>query len=389
MNIKNKFLELTSKTYPHGSESELYDMLCKIHGLRQDEFGNLFLKIGNSSVMFTSHLDTACSYSSPVGHVFEGNIIKTDGLTLLGADDKAGVTVMLYMIDKGVPGLYYFFIGEECGCVGSKKLANKFLTEPIEGIEKVISFDRRGTDSIITHQSSKRTASDEFAAELAKQLNLAEETFSYKGDDTGILTDSIQFISIYPECTNISVGYRNEHTVNETQDIEHLEKLAVACTKVDWESLPVKRDKDKIEYKSYKYDSWYDNVWDDYPYEYSGDWYGGVRGYSSPKNEKIWFEDEEFGYISYVEIDPFKKYVSVDLCDQRILKEKFIIQNLLISLDLKFQSIDWDGMHLQVNYKYAKSEVFINRNDLIEYLPEIDYKKLEFEFESGLTKDFK
>ena len=146
--IKDTFLKLTSRTYPHGTESELFHLLNK--DLKTDKFGNLFIKIGESDVMFTSHLDTATKALSDVKHVFEGDIIKTDGTSILGADDKAGVTVMLYMIENNIPGLYYFFLGEEVGCIGSKKLAGSHKKKKIKGINKVISFDRRGTNSVIT-----------------------------------------------------------------------------------------------------------------------------------------------------------------------------------------------------------------------------------------------
>ena len=108
MNITKKFLQLTSKTYPHGTERELFRFLPK--SLQEDEFGNLFIKIGESDAMFTSHLDTATKADTKVNHIFDGNIIKTDGTTILGADDKAGVTIMLNMIEKKIPGLYYFFL---------------------------------------------------------------------------------------------------------------------------------------------------------------------------------------------------------------------------------------------------------------------------------------
>ena len=51
MNITKKFLQLTSKTYPHGTERELFRFLPK--SLQEDEFGNLFIKIGESDAMFT------------------------------------------------------------------------------------------------------------------------------------------------------------------------------------------------------------------------------------------------------------------------------------------------------------------------------------------------
>jgi hypothetical protein len=379
MNIKQKFLELTSRTYPHGTEKELFHLLGE--GLTEDEFGNLFIKIGESDVMFTSHLDTATSALTEVKHVFEGNIIKTDGKSILGADDKAGVTVMLYMIEQGVPGLYYFFLGEEVGCVGSKKVAAVQKDNKIEGINKVISFDRRGTTSVITYQSGQRCSSDKFGEALAKELNAADDTFKYEIDPTGVLTDSVQFIKIYAECTNISVGYKSEHTFSESQDIEHLEKLAKACIKVDWNSLPVERDPSKTEYRSYG--RGYYGGWDDYDDYYTGGGVGTSRysGWNSSinkaKTDNVWFHDSKFNYVSKVEIESFsKKYVSVDLHADRIAKEKDIIDLLLMSLELDFKSTTWDGFKLVVTYNENHTSS-ADRNDLIEYLPELDYKMIE------------
>lgn len=390
MNIKEKFLELTSRTYPHGTEEELFPILFNtVDGLQKDEFGNLFIKIGDSDVMFTSHLDTATSANTPVNHVFDGDIIKTDGKSILGADDKSGVTIMLYMIKNNIPGLYYFFLGEEVGCIGSKKVANVQKENKIEGINKVISFDRRGTNSVITYQSGKRCCSDNFGKTLAAQLNQADGDFQYETDPTGVLTDSIQFIGIYSECTNISVGYQSEHTYSETQNIKHLEKLAESCLKVDWNSLPVERDPSVVEYKSYG-SSWGSPGWDDYD-DYYGYGYGSrgqVKGYPTynnwgsitkpkTKTENIWFQDKKYNYVSKIEIEEWtKKVISVDLCKERIFEEKIIIDSLLKSLDLGFKSTEWNGFKLKVNYETNYSTE-CDRNDLIGYLPELDYSTVE------------
>jgi hypothetical protein len=383
MNIRQKFIELTSRTYPHGTEKDLFHLLGE--GLTEDEFGNLFIKIGESDVMFTSHLDTATSALTEVNHVFEDNVIKTDGKSILGADDKAGVTIMLYMIEKEIPGLYYFFLGEEVGCVGSRKVAAVQKDKKIEGINKVISFDRRGTTSVITYQSGQRCASDKFGEALANELNNNDTTFGYKIDPTGVLTDSVQFISIYPECTNISVGYYSEHTYSESQNIDHLEKLAKACTKVDWNSLPVERDPSKTEYKSYGGYGGYGG-WDDYDDYYTGGGVG-VSRWSGWKNsafdkpakrtDNIWFHDSEFNYVSKVEVESYtKKYISVDLHAERISKEKAIIDSLLRSLELEFKSTTWDGLKLVVKYSESHTSS-ADRNDLVEYLPELDYRMIE------------
>jgi hypothetical protein len=246
MNIKDTFLALTSKTYPYGFEDELVSFLPK--GYFQDRHGNYFYKIGESRTAFTSHLDTACKDQVNIVHEFDGNIIKTDGKSILGADDKAGVTILLYMIEKNVPGLYCFFFGEEVGCIGSGLASS----EPMfKDYNRMISFDRRGTNSIITFQSSKRCCSEVFAKELSKEYNRYGMTMA--PDDTGVYTDSAEFTSVIPECTNISVGYYKEHTHTEQQDITHLIKLCDASVKINWENLSTKRDPKLTEYKSYSY----------------------------------------------------------------------------------------------------------------------------------------
>lgn len=350
-----------------------------------DEFGNLFLKIGSSDTMFTSHLDTATQALTTVSHVIDGDIIKSDGKTILGADDKAGVTIMLYMIENKVPSLYYFFLGEEVGCVGSKKLANKLKTEKIEGINKVVSFDRRVNDSVITYQSGQRCASDKFGEALALQLNINDSSFSYKTDPTGVLTDSIQFINIYPECTNISVGYKSEHTFNESQDIKHLEKLAKACIEVKWDDLPVERDPSKAEYRSYGYGRYYD--WDDWKDDYYNDPYYSGRKYNnsstyktttyqSNKLDKVWFYDSEYEYVSNVEVNISNKITKVDLHKDRIQKEKNEIFNLIKLLEVDFDTMSWDGVNLKIERNRMR-DFTIDRNDLLEYLPGLDYTKFD------------
>lgn len=237
--IKDTFLKLTSKTYPYMFEDTLLSENKSLFPkLVEDNFGNYFFEIGSSKTVFASHLDTACNEYKKVNHIIDNNIIKTDGTSILGADDKAGVTLMLWLIKNNIPGLYYFFIGEEVGCIGSGKAST---LSKFKDYDRIISFDRRGTESVITHQSHTRTCSDEFANDLAKQLSQYGD-LKYEIDDTGIYTDSAEFVQVIPECTNISVGYYNEHTTKEHQDLNHLTKLALSIVDVCWEKLPTVRD---------------------------------------------------------------------------------------------------------------------------------------------------
>ena len=265
MNIRDTFINLTRKTYPYTYEEGLVKFLPK--GYKLDDDGNYYYKIGESKTIFASHLDTACKEQKDVTHVFDGNIIKTDRKTILGADDKAGVTILLYLIFKKVPGLYYFFIGEECGCIGSGAASRR--VEFFSKYDRMVSFDRRGKTSIITHQSSRRTCSDSFADSLSKQYG--RYGLSLSKDDTGVYTDSAEFKDVIPECTNISVGYQREHTTDESQDIAFLEDLAEASALVSWETLVTSRDPEK---KEYKYSSW----------DYEG--YGYCQYYRDNKKER-------------------------------------------------------------------------------------------------------
>ena len=273
--IKSTFLQLTSKTYPYGTEDELVEEMTKkgiFPNLEKDEWGNYFYTIGDSRTIFTAHLDTACREQVDVKHfISKQQIVTTDGKSILGADDKAGVTILLWLIKNNIPGLYYFFIGEEVGCVGSSAASVRGFTNFKGKYDRMISFDRRGTNSVITFQSSHRSCSDEFGKALAGELNKFTNLF-YKTDDTGVYTDSAEFVDVIPECTNISVGYQSEHTHRESQDLYHLNKLALACLNVKWENLPTKRVAGSTEskwsnYKSNSPKSYYESSYnDDYSY---------------------------------------------------------------------------------------------------------------------------
>lgn len=283
--ILETFLRLTSRTYPYGSEDGLVKSMIEQgifpEDLQKDKHGNYFYKIGKSKTIFASHLDTVSKEETSVTHTFDDYMIGTDGKTTLGADDKAGVTVMLHLMKNNIPGLYYFFIGEEVGCIGSGLASSMSINDFKEKYDRIISFDRRGTDSVITYQSSTRCCSDAFADSLARQLNLSG--MKYRKDEGGVYTDSAEFTNIIPECTNISVGYYKEHTTSETQDIKHLEELSNACLLVDWEKLPTERDMTKKEYKSYGYSNYgsgghksttpKSNDWRKRDYGYHDDWY--------------------------------------------------------------------------------------------------------------------
>ena len=242
MNIQETFISLTDQTYCLGDEHFLLDRLPK--ELKEDEVGNYYMEIGETETMFCCHLDTAAFEMEKVVHdIFQNKKgdtgIGTSGDTILGADDKAGVVILMNLIENKIPGLYYFFIGEEKGTVGSSDILKK-QEEKFKKYKRCIAFDRRDYGSVITKQRGRACCSSEFADALI--VEYGNSGMVHKQDPFGIYTDSAIFVDIIPECTNISVGYFHEHTVQEVQNITYLERLADASVKVKWEELPTKRE---------------------------------------------------------------------------------------------------------------------------------------------------
>jgi hypothetical protein len=214
----------------------------------RDDIGNVHMDFRGadcgrpSRTLFVAHLDT-------VHHKDGGNNIRKSGDTwhahkdVLGADDGAGVAMLCHMAHHAVPGYYIFTRGEERGGVGSSWLVEN-TPEFLRQFDRAIAFDRKGESSIITEQGFRgRCASGEFAWALAEEImGCVDSMLMYLPDDTGIYTDTAEFVDIIPECTNISIGYYNEHTEREMLNLKHFEALARAVLHVKWEELPTARD---------------------------------------------------------------------------------------------------------------------------------------------------
>jgi putative aminopeptidase FrvX len=403
MNIKETFLNWTQHTTPYGKEDEYLKNLLPSF-LKKDQFGNYYHIIGNSSTMFTAHLDTVGG-DKKINHVIdeENGIIKTDEKSILGADDKTGVVILLYMIEHKVPGFYLFPVGEEVGCIGSGKLTNYMTKNSIQTtvklnniksklnipkgiynkIRKVISFDRMGYTSVITHQMDQRCCSNEFGNALSKELN--KHGFEYTLDDSGVYSDSAEFAVIYPECTNLSVGYFAQHTNRETQDIEFLESLCDACVKINWENLPIYRNPNDVEFVDNYYNYWggrgsgknksgydkrhqyiFDDDFDESPADYLKDKENDVK--------TIFFHDKKYDFISDVSFIG-DKLVDINLSGDRLDNEMNLIGDALKEFGISYDDLFWDGLVLVVENQ--KMETHFSRNELIEYIPELLLNNIE------------
>lgn len=220
-----------------GEKQYIHDFILplnpRIISTPDNEIMAFLVYVGESNVMFTSHTDSVHLNVDKVHQdiVVTSTLYSKNDNQPLGADDAAGNWLMFHMIDANIPGIYAFFRGEERGGIGSSWCA-KHRKDIFEKVKCAIAFDRRGNDSVITHQGRGRGCSDEFALSLAHIIGLG-----YKLDDTGIYTDTAEFFEIVTNCTNISVGYQNEHSKKETLDRVHIEKLRDHLIKADWSKL--------------------------------------------------------------------------------------------------------------------------------------------------------
>lgn len=200
-------------------------------------------KDDTNRTLFVAHVDTV--------HRTEGknDIIKTATHwragtkdQCLGADDGAGVAILMHLLHANVPGYYIFTQGEEVGGVGAKFLAST-NQELLTQFDRAITFDRKDTDNVITHQFTGRCCSDVFAQALADALNArSPDMLMFSPDSTGVYTDTAEFTDAIPECTNLSVGYTNNHGDRETLDMVFYAELAQAAVMLDWDALPTVRN---------------------------------------------------------------------------------------------------------------------------------------------------
>lgn len=251
-------LEMLRYKRPAGSttEREFVKRFLEPLGVEEDLRGNLILDITSTSttasrVAWLSHTDTVHRAEGFQRLTLKGGTVGVrkgrarrvkmrwgKGYTYayrngcLGADDTTGVWLMTEMIRAKVPGLYIFHYGEESGGIGSSWIA-KNTPEILEDIDFAVSLDRYGGNSVITHQMGRRTASDVFAWSMADALGMWE----LGPDDGGTFTDSENYAHLVAECTNLSVGYMNQHSSWETQDLRFAKRLRDRLVRFDEEHL--------------------------------------------------------------------------------------------------------------------------------------------------------
>ncbi|HET7742214.1 MAG TPA: M28 family peptidase, partial [Mycobacterium sp.] len=132
------FLELVAVDSPTGHEGEIGRVLERRFrelgcATAMDEVGNIVAVYPGTragTILVSTHMDTAGTDRGIVPIIGDDGVIRTDGSTILGADDKSGLAGCLELLTllNENPGTvhptieFVVSVGEESGLVGSRQL---------------------------------------------------------------------------------------------------------------------------------------------------------------------------------------------------------------------------------------------------------------------------
>ena len=162
--LLSTFLDLVAVDSPTGHEEVIGGVLeTRFQELgcatRRDEIGNLVaVRSGtrDGTILVSTHMDTAGTDRGVVPIIGDDGVIRTDGTTILGADDKSGLAGCLELLtllrenpELAFPSIEFVVtVGEESGLVGSRHLDVSLLNASHGFV-----FDTAGAMGSITYWS--------------------------------------------------------------------------------------------------------------------------------------------------------------------------------------------------------------------------------------------
>jgi len=228
--VLNRFLEfpLENSEPIFRCFSELPNREIIFRGERPERF--LYIRgQRKNKVLLVAHADTVWdSFYSRVRDtkhelIFSGGILKSSSTTCgIGADDRAGCAILWLLKDLGHSLL--ITDGEESGGIGSNWLMNDLkntdIAEEINTTHQfMIQLDRRNGKDFKCYS----VGTDEFRDYIEHTTGYTEpDQFSY----TDIVTLCREIAGV-----NLSVGYRNEHSCNESLSIDEWQNTLNLCRK--------------------------------------------------------------------------------------------------------------------------------------------------------------
>jgi hypothetical protein len=238
----HQLLDMLETCRPGGSIEE-EDFIATYLGVLtepyRDEYGNVVVQVpipeGHPRILWSCHTDTVHRHGGTQKVEVTSGIAWTSNGSCLGSDDTVGIWLALEMIKAEVPGTYVFHRDEESGGQGSSWMA-KHAEDWLGQFDCAIALDRAGYADVITHQSGGRCCSEAFANSVAALLGGA-----FKPCDSGVFTDTANYVDVIGECTNLSVGYFRQHGPMEHTNLSFAASLRDALVSADWAKLVFER----------------------------------------------------------------------------------------------------------------------------------------------------
>lgn len=209
---------------------------------------------GNIPIGLVAHMDTVFSTQpTEVYYDKQKNVIwSPQGL---GADDRAGIFLIIKILIDGYRPHIILTSDEEIGGIGAMALATVHKKIPFKTLKYLVQLDRRGINDCVFYECNNQKFIDHIS------------NFGFI-ENWGTFSDISELCPAWQVCgTNLSVGYIDEHN--------KIERLFVNGFLATYKKL-----KDILSQKNipnFKYESLsYGNFYDDYGYYHHGDF-----GYSS------------------------------------------------------------------------------------------------------------
>ncbi len=163
--------------------------------------------VGEIPIALVSHMDTV--FAKPVSDLYyderKGVLWSPEGL---GADDRAGVFAILKILQEGLRPSVILTTDEEKGGIGAAALAK--ISCPIPNLKYMIELDRRGTNDCVFY--------DCYVPDFIRYV----ESFGFC-EQWGSFSDISYLMPGWEICgVNLSIGYKDEHSVSETLHINPL-----------------------------------------------------------------------------------------------------------------------------------------------------------------------
>ena len=166
---------------------------------------NYLMAEGDIPIALIAHLDTVHSVE-PFQFFYDEKEMVMWSPQGLGADDRAGVILILSILSEGYRPHLIFTTGEEHGGIGANKLVENYSEAPFD-IDFMIELDRCGSEDAVFYNCMNHSFID-----YIRSFGFTFEEGSFT--DICILGRNWNIAAV-----NLSVGYYNEHTKAEYWDL--------------------------------------------------------------------------------------------------------------------------------------------------------------------------